>query len=180
MKVASSKHGSARKRVEMPEMPVMFSIGQRGNAEKHVAFRSNVQNAARDFIGELSQEDAKELLRQIICLEPNWIVEVAALVDAHNKREFDNLFHTPQSGTQNARFNVTDTNVEGEEETGFLENLRYDVEAATSRLNEAECKQAAKDHVLGPLRHALDELDKRIAHHESNASGIEDHERQAS
>lgn len=53
-----------------------------------------------------------------------------------------------------------------DKDAAFLEGLRYDVEAAISRLNNADCKQNAKDHVLEPLHHALGELDAAIAREE--------------
>lgn len=51
----------------------------------------------------------------------------------------------------------------------FLESLRHDIDAAISRLNNIEGKQSARDHVLEPLRHALDELDAAIAGGEGRA-----------
>ena len=92
MKLQSNKAGSARYRTEMPEMPVRFGIGQRGNDPRHVSFSSHVQNAPRKFHGEISGEETVELLRQIICAQPGWIKEAADSVADHNKRAFTELF----------------------------------------------------------------------------------------
>ena len=92
MKINSSKPSSARVRVEIPETPVTFGIGQSGDDPKHVSFGSHVQNAERHYSGQFTMDEAKEILRQIICLEPLWIKEVADAIEPHNNSAFENVF----------------------------------------------------------------------------------------
>lgn len=96
MKIESKKDGSARRRVEMPEMPVHFGIGQRGNEPRHVSFHTHVQNAPRKYHGEIDREEVVEMLRQIITFEPDWIKAAADTLDERDKRAFFALFAKDQ------------------------------------------------------------------------------------
>lgn len=92
MKLDSKKDGSARRRVEMPEMPVHFGIGQRGNEPRHLSFHTHVQNAPRSYHGEIDREEAVEMLRQIICFEPGWIKAAADSLTEHDLAKFNAMF----------------------------------------------------------------------------------------
>lgn len=97
MKVESKKDGSARRREEMPEMPVHFGIGQHGNEPRHLSFHTHVQNTPRSYLGEIDHEEVVEMLRQIITFEPDWIKAAADSLTERDLAKFNAIFRPSET-----------------------------------------------------------------------------------